>query len=133
MDSTTNPTGTRVFVNHSTVPGSDRISVVGNINGSFVQSGGNKDFTAGLDREPSKNGKFIRLGGRVRSGDSKYYINGELQYSSTATFSTSDIFDRIQFFSSGTRREGRIRRFAIFSPGLTDSELQALTNSGSYS
>jgi hypothetical protein len=126
-----NPTLTDLTINYgySTTAPSNTIAFSGRSNGTFVISGGSNaiDNAFGLGADPFYNRGFVKSAVRLKSGDSKAHINGNVATSNTNTFTEG--WDKIVLFGDRTSsNEGRIRRVVIFTPGLTDAQQATLTS-----
>ena len=126
----------------STGGSSNRLLFFRGSNGStyqiqLKQSGSNVySATCGVDREDAI-GKFVKVAWRFVSGNGSVYTNG-VKTSQTSTdtatypdFPTTSI-QKFAFTAAGNTTSnpfyGRIKQVKVFRRGLTDSELQELTN-----
>jgi hypothetical protein len=126
-----NPTLTETTLKYgyNPVSGGNVISFSGRSNGTFVISGGNNviDNTFGLGADPFYQRGYVKSAVRIKSGDSKAYINGNVAQTNTNIFSEG--WDKIVLFGDRTTsNEGRVRRVVIFNSGLTDTQLATLTS-----
>jgi len=106
-------------------PTNDLMSAIGNISGNTVISAPSIN-TNGLENDPFINNKLVKAGIRIKSGDTKIYINGTEAASSISTWTLADLNKIV--LNNTTRGGGRVKTVAVFREPLSDAELAIITS-----
>jgi hypothetical protein len=88
-------------------------------NAFLLNGGGN------TPEQPFLNGDFIKIGARIKDGDSKIFLNGLQLLSRTNNFTITNLPDKIEINNvSGLA----FKTYAVFNKPLSDAELITLTS-----
>ena len=104
----------------------DSIGLTLTINSVNIMANGFNLTGAGITPDqPFLNGDFIKIGARIKDGDSKIFLNGLQLLSRTDNFTITNTADNIRFNNvSGLA----FKTYAVFNKPLSDAELITLTS-----